>query len=397
MDFKEVYQFTKDLNVLYVEDESKILENTTEIFESFFNSVTPAKNGQIGLDLYFEYHEKNNQYFDLVITDILMPEKDGLSMIDDIIRVNFEQPIIVTSAHDESGILIKLIQKGVTNFIMKPFTDQELLNSLYNTCKNISIKKENILLEIEKKIQKEQKNIIHQKMLAMSDMIDNIAHQYRQPLSIISTIATGIKVSNEMGELDEKMLSSNCDKIYENVQYLSNVIDDFRTFINYDIEKKVFNISHCINEILEKQKRLLDENGIDIITNFDKSLSITSYKNLFYQSILNVFINAIDVLSSKSNNERYIFIDIFKEDKNFIISIKDNAGGINEEIISKVFEIYFTTKDKFVGTGLGLYITYNIITRQIGGNIEVKNEEFIYKNKNFKGANFKLTLPIEEK
>ena len=142
MDFKKVLKYTHDLNVLYVEDDTNLLEETLDILEDYFNSIDTANNGQIALDKYNAYFEKNNTYYDLIITDINMPVMDGERFIEEMKLINFSQDIIVISAYNESKRLIKFIQNGISNFMMKPIESKQLLDILYLTCKNISAKKD---------------------------------------------------------------------------------------------------------------------------------------------------------------------------------------------------------------------------------------------------------------
>jgi signal transduction histidine kinase len=109
---------------------------------------------------------------------------------------------------------------------------------------------------------------------------------------------------------------------------------------------------------------------------------------------INILNNAKDALKKCSNENRKIFIAIYIENNNAIISIKDNAGGIPEEVLPKIFDAYFTTKHKSQGTGLGLYMSYQIITNRFGGTIEALNEEYEYQGENYKGANFKIIIPL---
>jgi len=134
-DFKQIYEYSKDLTVLYVEDDKDLLEETCDLLEDFFASVTAAFDGQDGLEKYKE------QKFDLVITDINMPRMDGRALVKEIKQINKEQPIIIVSAYNESGRLVDLIQLGISNFVMKPIEMDQFLSMLYITCKNISNQK----------------------------------------------------------------------------------------------------------------------------------------------------------------------------------------------------------------------------------------------------------------
>ena len=129
--FKDVYEYSKDFNVLYVEDDEFLLEETTELLEDFFKSITTAVDGQEGLEKYKNYKEQTNQYFDLVITDINMPRLDGGVMIEKIRAINEAQAIIVLSAYNESSRLLDLIHLGISNFVMKPIETEQIFNILY--------------------------------------------------------------------------------------------------------------------------------------------------------------------------------------------------------------------------------------------------------------------------
>ena len=113
------------------------------------------------------------------------------------------------------------------------------------------------------------------------------------------------------------------------------------------------------------------------------------------QVLINIFNNAKDELLNNASSKRFIFISAIKEESKIIIKIRDNAGGINDAIISKIFDPYFTTKDESKGTGIGLYMSELIISKHMNGTISVNNEEFTYKGEKYLGAEFTIILNIE--
>jgi putative two-component system response regulator len=141
MDYKKILQYTKDLHILYVEDDEILLENTSEILEDYFDTLDTAPNGKVALDKYVKFYEKTGTYYDLIITDINMPIMNGEVLIEEILAKNPAQVIIVVSAYNESARLIRLIQDGITNFILKPIEPRQLIDTLYKTCKNIFAQK----------------------------------------------------------------------------------------------------------------------------------------------------------------------------------------------------------------------------------------------------------------
>jgi PAS domain S-box-containing protein len=231
------------------------------------------------------------------------------------------------------------------------------------------------------------------KLASMGEMIANIAHQWRQPLSVISTAATGMQLQKEFGLLKDEDFNKTCTAINENVQYLSQTIDDFKNFIKNDSPKKYFNLSAIIDKFLSLVSGTTKNSEIQIILDTDNSIEINGHENELIQCLMNIFNNAKDAFTIKQ--KKLIFINTYFKNKKVVIRIKDNAGGIPDDIITKVFEPYFTTKHKFQGTGLGLHMTYNLIDEGMKGRIKVVNSSYEYNNKNFKGAEFIIILPFK--
>ena len=223
------------------------------------------------------------------------------------------------------------------------------------------------------------------RMAAMGEMIGNIAHQWRQPLSVISTAASGMRLQKEYDLLTDEELIENCTKIDENSQYLSKTIDDFRDFIKNNKEKKNFNIKDVINSSINIIQSMLTMNHITLVQNIDIDYNIEGYQNELSQAILNILNNSKDILTINNIEKKLIFISLINRNDNIVLQIKDNGGGIDDTIINKIFEPYFTTKHQSQGTGLGLYTVFNII-KKMNLNITVENNEYIYKSKNYKGA-----------
>ena len=252
---------------------------------------------------------------------------------------------------------------------------------------------------VSDQIQKnDEKNIIlfqQNKMAAMGEMIENIAHQWRQPLSVITTIASSLKLKREYGIIEEKDYDESIDHILDTANYLSNTIDDFRYYFSPNKEKDLFNTKFLLNRCVKIVSIDFFNKHIKIIDNIEE-LMIYSYENELLQVIINILNNAKDeLIKVEKEQNRIIFIDLYKEQNNLIIKIKDNAGGIKKEIMNRIFEPYFTTKHKSNGTGIGLYMCEEIIVKHIKGKIKVSNEEYIFEDKNFTGALFEISIPIE--
>ena len=249
---------------------------------------------------------------------------------------------------------------------------------------------ERIQIEINKNHETQKKLFNSIKMTSLGDMISNIAHQWRQPLSIISTIASGIQMQKELGTLDENNVYNKMSKIIDKSKYLSNTIDTFRDFIQEDYVVTKINLTKEITKTLTIVESILNENDITLINNinYTQEININIISGELSQVIINIFNNAKDALILNNIKDKKIFLDLFTTDEHIIISIEDNAGGIPEDILPKIFEPYFTTKHKNTGTGIGLYMCYDIITKHFAGNLYAKNTT--------NGAKFCIQLPINK-
>ena len=250
---------------------------------------------------------------------------------------------------------------------------------------------------IEKMLHQREQQIAEQtKMASMGEMIGNIAHQWRQPLSVISTASSGLQLEKENDILSDEQFNKYCEAINRNAQYLSKTIDDFKNFIKGDRLKKVFNLSENIHSSLNLVDGSIKKYDINLILNFDDKLEIDGYSNELTQCFINIFNNSKDAFNESTDNTEYklLFISTSKVDDKVIITIKDNAGGIPNDILPKIYEPYFTTKHMSQGTGLGLHMTYNMIVDGMGGGIDIHNTNFEYQGEKYNGTEVIISLPM---
>ncbi len=251
------------------------------------------------------------------------------------------------------------------------------------------------IIDITEQIKNQEMMYQQSKIASLGEMLGNISHQWRQPLSVIASVATGTKLKKEMGILEDEELMLNLDNINKYAQYLSSTIDDFRNFFLSDSQiKKSVNLKEAIFKVIALVKDSYKTKDITLILNLEDDLFFECNENLFIQALINLLNNANDALSNVDDSEfsRYVFIDLFKKKENFIITIKDNAMGIKKEYVNKIFEPYFTTKHQSQGTGIGLYMTNQIVTKHLGGEISVVNTEYSYLDQEYKGAEFTIKL-----
>ena len=240
----------------------------------------------------------------------------------------------------------------------------------------------------------EQDLMKSEKMASLGKMIANIAHQWRQPLSAIATSATGMQLQKEYGILKDEDFVKSCKMINENAQYLSKTIDTFNDFIKGKKNRIKFDMTVEINSFLTLVESSIKINNINLVLDLEENIEIDNYPNELLQCIFNIFNNAKDALVEKEIDDKYISISTKSIKNDVVISVKDNAGGMEDNVLKQIFEPYFTTKHKSKGTGLGLNITYNLITKGMNGKIEANNVTFKYNKNTYTGAEFKITLPI---
>ncbi len=368
--FKEVYQYTKDLHVLYVEDDKNLAKETSDILEDFFATVTVAVDGVDGIQTYSAFKKSTNRYFDLIITDINMPHKDGLAMIKDINQINPLQYIIVVSAYSESERLIDLIQEGITNFVMKPLEPAQLMKILYKSCHSIynQNKKDNHLIE-------------RSRFAAMGEMIDSIAHQWLQPINVLKMDTEILKLDNEIEALDKKGIATYIKNHSKQTTHLIETLDEFRRFFRMDHTL----VDTSYQEVVESVKVLLNDtlikHAVQIETHLTDENKIKIVPNEFKHILINIINNALEAFEENSISDRKLIFTSQILDDEVVLYIKDNAGGIPKDIIENIFEANFTTKAK--GTGVGLYLS-SMIIEKVNGKISVSNVE--------NGAKFKIAL-----
>jgi len=322
-------------------------------------------------------------------------KKENKSICDFFISINeieFPQDRIL----DGKLWSLSLTQHNTKNNVVKLQFKNEIffftINALNMRSNEILITMQNIT-ELRNK---EQLLYQQSKMASLGEMIGNIAHQWRQPLSMISTGATGMLAKKEFSILTDDDFEKICKSINTNAQYLSQTIDDFKNFIQGDSVPVQFNLKNTLHEFLNIVDSSIKKHEIQISTNIQEDIQLYSFPNELIQCFINIFNNSKDALAeSKNTKNRYLFISLTRDNKNAVLQFKDNAKGIPENIINNIFEPYFTTKHKSQGTGLGLHMTYNLIVNAMNGDIKVSNIEYNYNDELQKGACFTITIPLK--
>ena len=284
---------------------------------------------------------------------------------------------IKVSSNDEVGRL-EMSFNNMAEQIQKLVKEEKDLNETLE---------ERVKDEIIKQRTQEQILIQQSKLASMGEMIGNIAHQWRQPLNALGLVLQNIKFSYEMDELNDEFMNKSINKANTLTKAMSKTIDDFRNFFRPNKQKEKFILSNNINDTLYLIESTLEHYQIELVKNINlDSVLLYGFPNEFSQVLLNIVNNAKDAIIEQKIEMPKIEINSYIKEEYSYLEIKDNAGGIPLEIIDKIFEPYFTTKEEGKGTGIGLYMSKTIIENNMEGKIFVNNVD--------KGACFTIIMPI---
>jgi signal transduction histidine kinase len=207
----------------------------------------------------------------------------------------------------------------------------------------------------------------------MGEMRANIAHQWRQPLSVLSLNVINLEIKLQKNKVDEEFLKNYITNTDKTIQNMNQTIKDFSNFFEPTKEKTFFTINNLIEEALHIVHNSFQESNLKVILNIKQQYTIFGYKGELLQVILNILNNTKDAILFNKQNKGVITIKVEEKSEMIVITFEDDAGGIKDEIINRIFEPYFTTKFKNQGTGIGLYMCKVIIEESMKGSLEIKN------------------------
>jgi len=382
--------------VLIIDDSNFICKQVKTILEPRNYKVTKALSAKKGLEYLYE------RDFNLVVLDMELPDMHGTKVLE-LIRKDIRflsLPIIVLSGTSTPEIIRNSLKNGANDFLKKPFVFEEFIlkvdlwidyfrkkKALEEKTFELQFFNANlerlVLEEVEKNREKDKMMFAQSRHAQMGEMISMIAHQWRQPLNAISMAVGVMDMRMQTGRLDMDSAKDIAKKINRYVNHLSGTIDDFREFFKPQKEMKITSFECVVSKALALMEDSLKSKSIMVRVEKRELKEFLSYENELIQVVLNILKNAEDALVEKGISQGLIILTIEKE----TLSIEDNAGGIDPIVLDKIFDPYFSTKDKN-GTGLGLYMSKIIIEEHCKGSLDVSNTE--------NGAIFKITLPLDK-
>ncbi len=241
------------------------------------------------------------------------------------------------------------------------------------------------ILDISNLKEKESQMLRQSRQAMMGEMIAMIAHQWRQPLASISATAATLQMKILIEKYDQTFFGEQLQKISDFSQHLSKTIDDFRNFFKAEKSLSEFTLEEVITSSLRIIESSLQSHNITVERQFEANTTITSYENELKQVILNLLKNAEDIIIERQIEMPVLSVKTYFDGTDICMSVGDNAGGVPDELLGKIFDPYFTTKDELNGTGLGLYMSKTIIEEHCAGTLTLLNTD--------KGATFIITLP----
>jgi signal transduction histidine kinase len=240
---------------------------------------------------------------------------------------------------------------------------------------------------ITKERQKDNILIEQSRLASMGEMIEQIAHQWRQPLNEIALLNQNLYFKKQLGNLNDEDFEMTHEKIDINLQYMSDTIDDFRNYYKSNKEKEIYPLSSSIDAVLGIVEATLSYSNIEVRLSVKEGIIVHNVKNELQQVLLIILNNAKDALVINKIKNKMIHIELTSDEKYAYVKIADNGGGVSEDIRSKIFDPYFSTKFSSQGTGIGLYMSKIIIEKNMLGHLSIKNVN--------DGACFSVKIPLQ--
>ena len=386
---------TGDMVQLSIGNYNDMMNRTEEIYN--FLSKTPTQALWIGTCISYEYGFRipinyylmnitdNNNIFGYLTSQEYYNEENQFNTY-------HNQTFVMASITESSSDYIELNEYKGENITPFEIANKNLYSIMHKTANELNRLTENLEIRVNQRTKelkilnedlqvrinsavrkvKRQNTIMTQqaRLASMGEILENIAHQWRQPLNTISWIMNDTLIKAQMGNHDQIDIEEVARRSNDSIQFLSNTIEDFRRYVDRSDMAQTFNMKGTIESTILLIKETLTKSRTIIKLDCANNITYKGFENDFKHVIMNLLNNARDAFEDKSILDGEISIRVYHEKDELIIAVRDNAGGIPKPIVNKIFEPYYTTKHKTKGTGLGLYMSKNMI-EAANGSIEV--------------------------
>lgn len=279
----------------------------------------------------------------------------------------------VVPFRNDAGEIISLL--GIASDITDRKLAEKTLAEKQLQLEKLNLDLEQRVAEAVSDLRKKDQILIQQgRQAAMGEMIGNIAHQWRQPLNTLGLVVQELLMTYGSDEFNKESLEASVEQAMGIILHMSQTIEDFRNYFKPDMEKMQFIVNQAVAKTLSLVGPSLKDLNINIEVIETDTTDINGYANEYSQVLLNILLNCRDAFAERNiDRQRIVTITVFKENNKSVVTIADNAGGIPEDIVDKIFDPYFTTKGPDQGTGIGLYMAQAIIDKNMGGRLTVSN------------------------
>ena len=395
-----------ELRIVIVEDEPAHAEAILRAFEDAGLGGDISVAGTLK-----EYRESvSNRPPDVALMDLNLPDGRAVEVLE-LPPEDGPFPILIMTSFGNEEVAVEALKAGALDYVVKspeafaamPRTVMRVLRewnllqerkraqeALRRAKDELEIRVHERTLELERAYadlrlesdrriaavedlrKKEQLLLQQNRLAAMGEMLGNIAHQWRQPLNTLGLLVQELPMVYAKGELSHEYLQESKEKAMQVITGMSRTIDDFRNFFRPDKETVSFLANEVVRTTLSLLQASFTNEQIELLVQ-EEDVVVEGYPNELSQVILNILVNAKDAFLERATQNRQIIVSTFREDGRPAITITDNAGGIPEDIIGKIFEPYFTTKGPHKGTGIGLFMSKTIVEKSFNGSLSVRN------------------------
>lgn len=330
-----------------------------------------------------DYIDKKSDYV-IIILDFKLPDISGKEIAEKIVAEEKNIPFIVMTGHGDEQTAVEMMKLGARDYLVKESNFVELLVPVINqTVQQIDLEKKLTQVVLSSR-EKDSLMMMQSRQASLGEMVGNVTCQWNSPLNMIKENMHEVYNDFVNGNLEKDKFEKVTNEISYEIDKLTSIITDFQAFFKPETEKNTFELDKIVRKAIKLIEPALKNHNISIEADLQEGIKMHGYQNEYIQVILILLNNSMDVLLQRKVEKPVIKIYLRFEDNSSILTVTDNAGGISENLVNKIFDPYFTTKKGGEGTGLGLYLSKSFIERDMGGKLTARNAD--------RGMEFKIEI-----